>query len=119
MKLIDFVSSLDEKTRSDKEIEKIIKKINIVKDSKNSESADILIKKFIENPSNTNILLEASEAYFSEEEYDKAFYLLLDNYYKNKEIVKKKLLEFFEALGNDHDATKTLEKNFQAYCSSK
>ena len=110
----DFVSSLDEKTRSDKEIEKIIKKINIVKDSKNSESADILIKKFNENPSNTNMLLEASEAYFSEEEYDKAFYLLLDNYYKNKEIVKKKLLEFFEALGNDHEATKTYRKKLSS-----
>ena len=109
-----FVSSLDEKTRSDKEIEKIIKKINIVKDSKNSESADILIKKFNENPSNTNMLLEASEAYFSEEEYDKAFYLLLDNYFKNKEIVKKKLLEFFEALGNDHEATKTYRKKLSS-----
>ena len=66
----DFVSSLDEKTRSDKEIEKIRKKINIVKDSKNSESADILIKKFNENPSNTNILLEICESYFSDEEYE-------------------------------------------------
>ena len=110
----DFVSSLDEKTRSDKEIEKIRKKINIVKDSKNSESADILIKKFNENPSNTNILLEACEAYFSDEEYDKAFSLLLDNYYKNKEMVKKKLLEFFEALGNDHDATKTYRKKLSS-----
>ena len=110
----DFVSSLDEKTRSDKEIEKIRKKINIVKVSKNSESTDILIKKFSENPSNTNILLEACEAYFSEEEYDKGLLLLLDNYYKNKEIVKKKLLEFFEALGNDHDATKTYRKKLSS-----
>ena len=110
----DFVSSLDEETRSNKEIEKITKKINIVKESKNSESIDILINKFNENPSNTNVLLEICEAYFSDEEYEKAFSLLLDNYYKNKDIVKKKLLEFFEALGNDHDATKTYRKKLSS-----
>ena len=110
----DFVSSLDEETRSDKEIEKITKKINIVKESKNSESIDVLINKFNENPTNTDVLLEICEAYFSDEEYDKAFSLLLDNYYKNKDIVKKKLLEFFEALGNDHDATKTYRKKLSS-----
>ena len=110
----DFVSSLDEETRSSKEIEKIIKKINIVKDSKNSDSIDVLMNKFIENPSNTDVLLEICETYFSDEEYEKAFSLLLDNYYKNKDIIKKKLLEFFEALGNDHDATKTYRKKLSS-----
>ena len=110
----DFISSLDEETKSNKEIEKITKKINIVKESKNSESTDVLINKLNENPSNTNILLELCEAYFSDEEYDKAFSVLLDNYYKNKDIVKKKLLEFFEALGNDHDATKTYRKKLSS-----
>ena len=110
----DFVSSLDEKTKSNKAIEKITKKISIVKESKNSDSIDVLMNKLSENPSNTNILLEISEAYFSNEEYEKAFSLLLDNYYKNKDIVKKKLLEFFEALGNDHDATKTYRKKLSS-----
>ena len=110
----DFISSLDEETRSDKEIKKITKKINIVKESKNSASIDVLINKLSENPKNTDILLEICEAYFSDEEYDKAFSLLLDNYYKNKDIVKKKLLEFFEALGNEHDATKKYRKKLSS-----
>ena len=110
----DFVSSLDEETRASKEIEKITKKINIVKDSKNSDSIDVLMNKFIENPSNTDVLLKICETYFSDEEYEKAFSLLLDNYYKNKDIIKKKLLEFFEALGNDHDATKTYRKKLSS-----
>ena len=110
----DFLSSLDEETRLDKEIVKITKKINIVKESKNSESLDVLVNKFNENPTNTDVLLEICEAYFSDEEYEKAFSLLLDNYYKNKDIVKKKLLEFFEALGNDHDATKTYRKKLSS-----
>tara|TARA_B000000475_G_scaffold207773_1_gene169857 strand:- start:88 stop:816 length:729 start_codon:yes stop_codon:yes gene_type:complete len=110
----DFLSSLDVETKSDNEIKKITKKINIVKESKNSASMDVLINKFNENPTNTNILLEICEAHFSDEEYEKAFSLLLDNYYKNKEIVKKKLIEFFEALGNDHDATKTYRKKLSS-----
>ena len=110
----DFVSSLDEETRSDKEIEQIIKKISIVKESKNSESIDVLINKLSEDPTNTDLLLEISESYFSHEEYEKAFSLLLDNYNKNKDIAKKKLLEFFEALGNDHDATKTYRKKLSS-----
>ena len=69
----DFLSSLDEETRFDKEVEKITKKINIVKESKNSESLDVLVNKFNENPTNTDVLLEICEAYFSDEEYERAF----------------------------------------------
>ena len=110
----DFISSLDEETRSDKEIEQIIKKISIVKEAKNSESIEVLINKLNEDPTNMDLLLEISESYFSHEEYEKAFSLLLDNYNKNKDIAKKKLLEFFEALGNDHDATKTYRKKLSS-----
>ena len=42
-----------------------------------------------------------------------AFSFLLENYSKDKEKIKKKLLEFFEVLGNDHDATKTYEKTIK------
>jgi len=109
-----FVSSLDEKIRSDKEIDKTIKKIKIVRESKNSESIDSLIEKFNENKNNIKILIEVCESYFSSEQYEKAFSLLLDNYSLNKEVVKKKLLEFFEALGNEHEATKTYRKKLSS-----
>ena len=92
--MILFLSRLDEETRFDKEIEKIIKKISIVKESNNSESIDVLLNKFNENPTNTNLLLEICESYFSQEEYEKAFSLLLDNYYKNKDIVQKTIRIF-------------------------
>ncbi len=109
-----FVSSLDEEIRSDKEVEKALKKINIVRESESSESVDSLIKKFNKNPEDSKILFEICESYFSTEEYDKAFLLLLDNYSAHKEDVKRKLLEFFEALGNDHDATKTYRKKLSS-----
>ena len=110
----DFLSSLDETMRSAKEIEKIIKKIKIVRESKNTESIDTLVDRFNENKNNIKILFEICESYFSAEEYEKAFSLLLENYFTNKEAVKKKLLEFFEALGNEHEATKTYRKKLSS-----
>jgi len=110
----NFVLSLDERMVSDKEIDKIIKKIKIVRESKNSESLNSLIEKFKENKNNTKILFKICESYFSAEEYEKAFSLLLENYSKNKDTVKKKLLEFFEALGNEHEATRTYRKKLSS-----
>ena len=112
MKLI-YLFLLDEEIRSDKEIDKALKKINIVKESKNSESIDVLLKKILKTQQIAALLLEICESYFSTEEYEKAFFLLLDNYSKNKELLKK-LLEFFEALGNDHDATKIYRKKLSS-----
>ena len=43
-----------------------------------------------------------------------AVYNLLENYSSNKEVVKKKMLEFFEALGNEHEATKTYRKKLSS-----
>ncbi len=109
-----FVSSLDEKMKKNSEVNKIIKKLKIIKESKNTQSIDALLKKYNDDPKNINTLLEISEFYFSTEEYENAFSFLLENYSKNKEKVKKKLVEFFEALGNDHEATKTYRKKLSS-----
>ena len=110
----DFVSSLDEEMKMNQEINKIIKKIKIVKDSKNSDSIEILLEKHDNDPKNVKILLNVAEYYFSSGEYEKAFPFLLDNYSADKERVKKKLVYFFEALGNDHEATKTYRKQLSS-----
>ena len=110
----DFVSSLDEKMCTAKEVDKIIKKIKIVRESKNSESIETLIERFNENKNNIKILFEICELYFSTEEYEKAFSFLLEHYSTDKEVIKKKLLEFFEALGNEHEATRTYRKKLSS-----
>ena len=110
----DFVSSLDEEMKKNQEINKIIKKIKIVKDSKDSDSIEILLEKHDNDPKNVKILLNVAEYYFSSEEYEKAFPFLLNNYSIDKERVKKKLVYFFEALGNDHQATKTYRKQLSS-----
>lgn len=114
LEIDEFVASLDKEMKKNDEIAKVIKKIKIVKDSKNSEPIDILLEKYNKDPKNFKIILEISEYYFSSGQYDSAFPFLLDNYSKDKENVKKKLVEFFEALGNDHEATKTYRKKLSS-----
>ena len=64
-----------------------------------------MLEKHNSDPKNIKILLEIAEYYFSSGEYENAFPFLLNNYSIDKEKVKKKLVDFFEALGNDHEAT--------------
>ena len=110
----EFVSSLDEEMKKNQEIDKIIKKIKIVKGSKSSESIEIMLEKHNSDPKNIKILLEIAEYYFSSGEYENAFPFLLNNYSIDKEKIKKKLVDFFEALGNDHEATKTYRKQLSS-----
>ena len=110
----EFISSLDEEMKNNQEIDKVIKKIKIVKGSKSADSIEILLEKHSHDPKNIKILLEIAEYYFSSGEYENAFPFLLNNYSVDKEKVKKKLVDFFEALGNDHEATKTYRKQLSS-----
>ena len=110
----DFISSLDEEMKTNQEIIKINKKIKIVKESKKSDSIEMLLEKSNQEPKNIKILLKISDYYFSARDYENVFTFLLNNYSKDKEKIKKKLVEFFEALGNDHEATKTYRKKLSS-----
>jgi len=110
----EFFSSLDEEMKNNKEIIKVIKKINITKDSKISDSIELMIAKYNKNSKNIRLVCEISDFYFSEGDYDSAFSFLLDSFHKDKEKIKKKLVDFFEALGNEHDATKTYRKKLSS-----
>ncbi len=110
----EFLASLDEEMKKQTEIKKIIKKLRIIEESKKYGSIDKLIEKHKKDPQNIKIILEISEYYFSEGDYESSFSTLINNYYKNKEKIKKKLVEFFEALGNEHEATKTYRKKLSS-----
>ena len=59
----EFISSLDEQMKKNQEIDKVIKKIKIVKDSKDSDSIEILLEKHDNDPKNVKILLNVAEYY--------------------------------------------------------
>ena len=50
-------------------------------------------------------LVIIQKLYFVSKKYDESFELLIESYPKNKDRVKKQLLDFFEALGGSNEKT--------------
>ncbi len=100
-----FIESLEKEILEENEIKQTIKKLEIIK--KNISGPDMLElqKKLEKNPSNIKLILEVADKYFSVEDYKNAFELLLINYSNNKDVIKKKMVEFFEVLGNSNEYT--------------
>ena len=63
-------------------------------------------------PNDTKILFQVADKYFALNNYENAFDILLNNYSKNKEKIKNKILEFFKALGHDNEITVKYRKKF-------
>ena len=101
----EFLSSLDDEIKKNPEIETIIKRLEIIKKNSKGPSIEELIKKLEAQPNNINIIFETADKLFSLNDYNNAFKLLLKKYPKNKEKIKVKILEFFNALGHSHDST--------------
>ncbi len=51
------------------------------------------------------VIFETADKLFSLNDYNSAFKLLLEKYPKNKEKIKGKIIEFFNALGHSHEST--------------
>jgi len=101
----NFIKSLDEKTINNPEVQSVLKQLKIKKNNSKGPSLEDLLKKLNTNVNNIEIVFEISEKYFANNNYEKAFELLIEKYPKNKEKVKNKILEFFSALGQKHEDT--------------
>ena len=108
----DFLNSLDDDIKKNTEIETIIKRLEIIKKNSKGPSLEELMKKLDTHPNNIIIIFEAADKLFSLNDYNSAFKLLLKKYPKNKEKIKIKILEFFNALGHSHDSTIEYRKKF-------
>ena len=101
----DFLDSLEDEIKNDKEIVKIVKRLEILENNVSSTSVEDLIEKLKNNPGNIDNILELSNKYFASQKYDESFELLIQSYPKNNDRVKKQLLDFFEALGGSNEKT--------------
>ena len=108
----DFLNSLDDEIKKNTEIETIIKRLEIIKKNSKGPSLEELMKKLDARPDNIIIIFEVADKLFSLNDYNSAFKLLLKKYPKNKEKIKIKILEFFNALGHSHDSTVEYRKKF-------
>jgi len=101
----DFLNSLEDEVKNDKEIIKIVKRLEILKNNMSGPSIDALLEILKTSPDDIDNILELSNKYFASQKYDESFELLIESYPKNKDRVKKQLLDFFEALGDSNEKT--------------
>ena len=109
-----FFESLSDEAKSNDHVKSSLKKLKIKKKNKEGPSVENLLEKINKNPNDIVTIIKLSEKYFAENKIDKTFELLLLNYNKNIEKIKPKFLEFFEALGNDHEKTKEYRKKLSS-----
>lgn len=109
-----FVSSLDKETLANTNIISSLKKLEIKKKNKNGPTLDDLKNIYKKDPKNFKKIINLADKYFSENLFTDAFELLLENYLINKDGIKKKNLEFFEALGNDNKNTQIYRRKFSS-----
>ena len=100
-----FISSLKKEVQNSDEIKQVYKKMEIVKNNSSGPDVNELISKLENEPSNIDLVLELSDKYFSMKEYVSGMELLLNNYPKNKNRIKDKMVEFFGVLGNTNEIT--------------
>ena len=100
-----FIESLEQEIKDKDEIKKIIKKLEIIKNNISGPDINILISKLEQKPDDINLIIEISNKYFSTQNYENSFDILINNYPKNKQKVKEKMIEFFEVLGNSNEHT--------------
>ena len=101
----EFINSLNTEALSDNFIKSSLQKLSIKKENSNGPSLDDLINDLNKKPNNLECILKLADKYFAENMVDHAFEILLINYKKNKDQIKSKFLEFFEALGNTDPKT--------------
>ena len=110
----NFYRSLSKDALSNSHIKSSLQKLEIRKKNSDGPSLEEIIKEFNNKPKNLGVLCNLADKYFAENMLDEAFELLLNNYRNNKEAIKKKILEFFEALGNDSEKTQEYRKKFSS-----
>ncbi len=100
-----FVESLEDEIQEKEEIKKIIKKMKIIETNQSGPSIDELIKILEKKPNDIGVITDLANKYFSEQSYENCMELLLQNYPKNKDKIKEKMIEFFGVLGDTNKIT--------------
>tara|TARA_Y100000590_G_scaffold84293_3_gene94186 strand:- start:1029 stop:1895 length:867 start_codon:yes stop_codon:yes gene_type:complete len=108
----NLINSFDEDSLKNPDIESAIKFLEIAKNKNKGPETEELINKFNTSSFDINLLIQIADKYFATNDYENAFDILLKNYPKNKEKIKIKIVEFFNALGHDSETTVKYRKKF-------
>ena len=106
----EFIGSLEKELQEKDEIKQIEKKVNIIKNNLSGPGLEDLLKKLGNNKNDINLIIEVSDKYFSMQDYENCFEILIKNYSINKDRVKEKMVELFSVLGNSNEYTVNYRK---------
>ena len=114
--LKSFIDSLSEEVLKKKLVQSAITNYEVAKKSSTDESIDTLLELYKKNPKNVTNILKLSNKYFVEKKTEEALDLLFSNYVtsKEKEKIKKNILNYFQALGNDNEITKNYRRKLSS-----
>ena len=110
----ELLKSLDDELLKNDSIQKILKRLELVNQKYSGPSLDELKDELSKSPENIEIVLKIAENYFANNKFDESFEMLLKYYPKNKEVVKEKLLNFFDVLGFKHDSVTLYRKKLSS-----
>jgi len=111
---LSFSKSLTDEIKVTQLVNASIQNLNIKIKNSNGPTLQEILKEHQSNKHNINTITKLSDKYFAENMLDESFGLLLDNFSVNKEVIKKKILEYFEALGNENPKTSEYRKKFSS-----
>lgn len=111
---VELLQSLDKEILENDDIKKILKRIEIVNDKNSGPSMDELRNQLSKSPNDLEIVIKISEKYFANNQFNETFEILLEHYPKNKDLIKEKLLSFFDVLGFKHEAVTVYRKKLSS-----
>ena len=111
----EFIGSLNKEMQEKDEIKQIEKKLKIIKNNLSGPSLEDLLNKLGNNKNDIDLIVDVSDKYFSMQDYENCFEILLNNYPINKDRVKEKMVELFAVLGNSNEHTVNYRKKIKNY----
>ncbi len=114
----ELIDSVDEETQKNKFILTEINNFELINKAKDHDNIDEIEQLLKEKPEDYELNIKFAEVLYSNNRYGDAFNLLINLYKKsntkNKEKIKKNLIKYFNALGNNHEETKNARRKLSS-----
>ena len=100
-----FLDSLDNEVIKKEKVKKIKDKIILIKKTEKGPSLEKLKEDLESAPDNYDVIFKITDTHFANNNLDSCFDMLINYYPKNKEMIRTKMLSYFDVLGFEHEAT--------------
>ena len=116
--LDNFINSLTKTVLKDQAIQSAIANYEVYRQTSKGPSTNELFTIYKKDPNNIENIIKLSDKYFVENNIDEAFNLLFEKFFitkgDDKQKIKKVLLKYLDALGNDNEKTKIYRRKLSS-----